>query len=201
VLNTLQTQLNSVVQASDALAQGGVQKGIIYEALSHPSNTTIDNAIRATVLSGATEKTQNYVQAVIALREAGLALPKEITGGSRVSEVQASALWQSMPGATSINPAYAIKQAKKFQQDIDRLRERAPGVRGITDVDADERIKSTEKRVGEKTPAAGAALPAPEGKVSVYDPDGVQHFVNAASVDKFLADPKYKGYTKNAPNR
>lgn len=131
VLNTLQTQLNNVVDSSKALDQGIVQRGIIAQALSHPTDSTVDSAIRATVMAGATEETQRYVQAVRALREAGLALPKEITGGSRVSEVQASALWQTMPGAASLNSKYALDQAKKFQSDIDRLRQRAPQVRGI----------------------------------------------------------------------
>jgi hypothetical protein len=137
VLNTLQTQLNTVANASKALDQNLFQRGIIAQALSHPSNTTIDNAMRAAVMVGASPATQDYVQAVIALREAGLALPKEITGGSRVSEVQASALWQGMPSATSLDSKYAIKQAKKFQSDIDRLRDRADKVRGIEVTEAD----------------------------------------------------------------
>lgn len=198
VLNTLQTQLNSVVDASKALDQGYVQRGIIAKALSHPTQSTVDELFRATVLSGASEETKKYVQAVIALREAGLALPKEITGGSRVSEVQASALWATMPSAGSLDSKYAITQAKKFQQDIDRLRERAPEVRGQSIVDPDDAIKT--KKGEEKEHKAGGAAPPP-GKVSVYSPDGQQHFANAATVDDMLKDPKYKDWSKNAPGR
>lgn len=161
VLNTLQTQLNNVADSSDALDQGIVQRTIIAKALSHPSNTTIDSLFRAGVMSGATEETQKYVQAVIALREAGLALPKEITGGSRVSEVQASALWAGMPSASSLNQKYAIQQAKKFQSDIDRLRQRAPQVRGIDLVDPSDSIKGATK--GEKTSGGGNQSAAPTG--------------------------------------
>jgi hypothetical protein len=39
----------------------------------------------------------------------------------------------------------------------------------------------------------------PDGKTTVYDPKGVPHFVNSASLEKFLKDPKYKGWSKNAP--
>lgn len=196
VLNTLQTQLNSVVDASKALDQNIFQRGIIAKALSHPTQSTVDELFRAGVLAGATEDTKRYVQAVIALREAGLALPKEITGGSRVSEVQASALWATMPSAGSLDSKYALKQAKKFQQDIDRLRERAPEVRGLTLVDPDEAIKSKgeekQHKVGE---TAGAPQPPP-GKVVVYDQQKQPHFVNENAVDEFLKDPKYKGWTR-----
>src|SRR6266478_304900 len=163
VLNTLQTQLNSVVNASKALDQGIAQRGIIASALSHATDSTIDSMMRAAVMTGATEQTKDYVQSVIALREAGLALPKEITGGSRVSEVQASALWHTMPSAASLNSKYALKQAKKFQQDIDRLRERAPQVRGQAMVDPDDAIKGkgTEKQHTTNAPSGGAtAAPA-----------------------------------------
>jgi hypothetical protein len=195
VLNTLQTQLNTVVDASKALDQNLFQRGIISQALSHPSNTTIDNSWRAAVMSGASEETKDYVQAVIALREAGLALPKEITGGSRVSEVQASALWAGMPGPTSLDSKYAVKQAKKFQSDIDRLRERAPQVRGVTLTTPNEELA----KGGAKAAAAGGAAEPPAGKTSVYDPNGVQHFVNSDKVDQFLKDPKYNNWTKNGP--
>jgi hypothetical protein len=200
VLNTLQTQLNSVVNTSDALDQNVFQRGIIANALSHPGNTTLDSLLRAGVMSGASEKTQNYVQAVLALREAGLALPKEITGGSRVAEIQASALWQTMPSAASLNSKYALKQATKFQQDIDRLRARAPEVRGMDIVDPDEKIasKGTEKQHAIGGGAAAAPAPAPPpGKVAVTDPQGKPHFVNENAVDDFLKDPKYKGWKRN----
>lgn len=200
VLNTLQTQLNSVVNSSKALDQGIVQRGIIASALSHPTNSTVDELMRAAVLKGASEETKDYVVAVLALREAGLALPKEITGGSRVAEIQASALWQTMPSAGSLNSKYALKQAKKFQQDIDRLRERAPEVRGQTMVDPDEAIRSkgTEKQHTTNAPAGGAP-PPPAGKTTVYDQQGAPHFVNSDKVEKFLKDPKYQGWSKNAP--
>ena len=194
VLNTLQTQLNSVVDSSKALDQNIFQRGIIAKALSHPTQSTVDELFRAAALTGATEETKRYVQAVIALREAGLALPKEITGGSRVSEVQASALWATMPSAGSLDSKYAINQSKKFQKDIDRLRERAPDVRGLSIVDPDDAIKSKgdekQHKVGE-----GAPQPPP-GKVVVNDPQGQPHFVNANAVDDFLKDPKYKDWKR-----
>lgn len=165
VLNTLQTQLNGVVNARDALDQNAFQRGIISAALAHPSNGFIDSELRQTILGPASEKTKDYVQAVIALREAGLALPKEITGGSRVSEVQASALWAGMPSAGSLDSKYALKQAHKFQQDIDRLRNRAPLVRGQEMVDPDDAIKDkgTEKTHTTNGPQAGGNFKVPDG--------------------------------------
>lgn len=196
VLNTLQTQLNNVVDTSKALDQNLFQRGIIANALSHPTNSTADSLLRAAVLSGASEQTKDYVQAVLNLREAGMALPKEITGGSRVTEIQTSALWATMPSASSLDEKYAIKQAKKFQSDIDRLRQRAPLVRGIDYTEPHEKIAGTTKQ--ENTAGGGTAQP-PAGKTAVYNPQGEQHFVNSDKVDQFLKDPKYKGWTKNAP--
>lgn len=60
--------------------------------------------------------------------------------------------------------------------------------------------KTYHKRIveGREELPAGAAKP-PEGKVTVWDPDGKQHFINKGVEDDFLKDPKYKGWSKNAP--
>lgn len=190
-LNTMQTQLNAVVDASDALNQNWRQRLIISQALSHPTDTFADSTFRAAVMSGASEKTQAYVRAVIALREAGLALPKEVTGGSRVSEVQASALWASMPGAASLNKDYALEQAKKFQADIDRLRERAPEVRGVNIVEPTEGIRGAT--TGEKTKGGGAGGGAPKtasmDNVNAY---AQKHGISVDQAKKFFTDSGYQ---------
>lgn len=43
-------------------------------------------------------------------------------------------------------------------------------------------------------PPSGNQLPAPKGKSTVYDTNGVQHFVDSDKLKAFLADPKYKGW-------
>lgn len=135
-LNDMQTKLNDVVASRKALDQGTGQRAIIAKALSDKKNTTLGQLVDAGVLSGATPETQEYIQSVLSLRESALGLPKEITGGSRVSEIQASALWGTLPSGASLNSDYALNQAKKFQANIKRLRERAPEVRGMSMTDA-----------------------------------------------------------------
>lgn len=134
-LNDMQTKLNDVVASRHALDQNSGQRAIIAKALADKKNTTLGQLIDAGVLSGSTPETQEYIQSVLSLRESALGLPKEITGGSRVSEIQASALWGTLPSGASLNSDYALNQSKKFQANIKRLRERAPEVRGISITD------------------------------------------------------------------
>ena len=49
---------------------------------------------------------------------------------------------------------------------------------------------------GQPRGAGKGSAPAapPSGKASVFDPNGVEHFVNSAQLKQFLADPKYKGW-------
>lgn len=49
-------------------------------------------------------------------------------------------------------------------------------------------------------PVAEAPKP-PEGKSTVYDLNGQPHFVFSNKVDDFLKDPKYKGWSANAPTK
>lgn len=63
--------------------------------------------------------------------------------------------------------------------------------------------KTFHKRVVEgrdtQNQPAGAVKP-PDGKVSVWDPEGKQHFIKAGTEDDFLKEDKYKGWSKNAPS-
>jgi hypothetical protein len=63
--------------------------------------------------------------------------------------------------------------------------------------------KTFHKRIvegKENAPATGAPEP-PKGKATVYDEQGQPHFVFSNKVDDFLKDPKYKGWSKNAPTK
>ena len=132
VLNDMQAKLNDVVHDSGALNQNEGQRAIIAKALSDEKNTTFQSLLTSGVLSQASEPTKAYIQSVLSLRESALGLPKEITGGSRVSEVQSSALWATLPSAASLDSKYALSQAKKFQANIDRLWQRVDSVEGMT---------------------------------------------------------------------
>jgi hypothetical protein len=130
VLNDLQAKLNDVASHRGALDQNVAQRGIIAKALADNKNTTYESLLKAGLLDGASDPTIDYIQSVLSLRESALGLPKELTGGSRVSEVQASALWATLPSAGSLNSKYALQQTQRFQQNIDRLRKKVPQVKG-----------------------------------------------------------------------
>jgi hypothetical protein len=156
VLNDMQVKLNDVVKDSGALNQNEAQRAIISKALSDQKNTTWSSLLTAGVLSQATEPTKDYIQSVLSLRESALGLPKEITGGSRVSEVQSSALWATLPDAKSLDKNYAVGQAKKFQANIDRLRKRVDQVQGMpNEAPSDEVANEPQAK-----PAAAGGKPA-----------------------------------------
>ena len=166
VLNDMQVKLNDVVKSSPALNQNEAQRAIIAKALSDQKNTTWSQLLTSGVLSQATEPTKEYVQSVLSLRESALGLPKEITGGSRVSEIQASALWSTLPGAASLDSKYALGQAKKFQANIDRLWHRVDQVQGMPHEEPAEEI-------AEKKAAGGGTFNVPEGAPPAMNvPDG-----------------------------
>lgn len=131
VLNTMQTKLNDVMAARGALDQDVGQRAIISKVLSHSEPGVLNDTIRNFALKSATKQTKEYIQSALQLKETSLGLPKEITSGSRTSETQSSALFQTLPSGASVDSNYALTQGKKFQADIDRLRERAPEVRGL----------------------------------------------------------------------
>lgn len=148
VLNDMQAKLNDVVASRKALDQDPAQRAIIARALrSLEKYTTLGQLADAGILAGSTPATQEYIQSVLSLRESSLGLPKELTEGSRVSEIQASALWATLPSGASLNGDYALNQSKKFQANIDRMRERADEVRGmsVTDLHPDLQQRKATK--------------------------------------------------------
>lgn len=191
VLNDMGKKVKDVFDSRKALDQNWYQKTIIANALSHPGGGTIDSLVRAGVLTGATDLTKDYVQSVLSLRESSLALPKQLTGGSRVSEIQAQALWATAPGVQG-DSKYAEKQLRKFDDNLGRLWKKVPRVEG----NAPERAFPGEGAGGAKGGATATPPAPPPGKVVVLDQKKEPHFVNENQVDEFLKDPKYKGWTR-----
>jgi hypothetical protein len=71
---------------------------------------------------GATPETRNYIANLLSLREAMLALPKEITEGSRMTEQGVGALYATLPAGWTPNYAWAITQLRLTQAILDRDR-------------------------------------------------------------------------------
>lgn len=181
VLNAMQTQLNSVVASRAALDQGEVQRAIISKALSHSEPGLWNDWINRGALDNATDLTKTFIQSALALKEAALALPKELTGGSRVSDIQASAMFKTLAGGSAPDSKYALDQSKKFQADIDRLRQRAPEVRGL-DTTAPHADLST-----------GNPASPPAGFITIKASDNTLHFIPEGAASLAAAkkiDPK-----------
>ena len=89
-----------------------------------------------------------------------------------------------------------------FEKMFDAGKQSAPNMIQALNV-AHEWLSDYAKMGEEGAPGgagvSGGAKAPPEGKVSVYSPNGEQHFVLKNKVDDFLKDPKYKGWSKNAP--
>lgn len=125
VLNDMGAKVRNLSLSSKALNQGAYERGLIKLALSGgPNDLTTAGAIKLM-----SEQSKAYVQDVFSLREAALALPKQLTGGSRVSEVQAQALWNTIPGVGG-DSKYADKQLRKFDENLSRLWRKVPRVEG-----------------------------------------------------------------------
>lgn len=125
-LNDMTAKVKNIVKSSEAIDKlGAGQKTLIQTALNgHPD----DYKTRFAVSMMAPEAKQ-YVQDVFSLREASLGLPKQITGGSRVSEPQATALFNTIPGSSG-DHAYRLSQLKKFDENLNRLSKKVPRVEG-----------------------------------------------------------------------
>jgi hypothetical protein len=125
VLNDMGAKVRNLSSSNKALDQGFYERGLIKTALAGgPNDLTTAGAIKLM-----SDKSKAYVQDVFSLREAALALPKQLTGGSRVSEVQAQALWNTIPGVGG-DSKYAEKQLRKFDENLSRLWKKVPRVEG-----------------------------------------------------------------------
>lgn len=146
-LNDMGAKVRNLLNSSKALDQGAYQKTLIQTALSgNPDDYRTRIAI-----SMMSPESKEYTQDVFSLREAALALPKQTTGGSRVSEPQAKALWNTVPG-TAGDSKYAVSQLRKFDENLARLWKKVPQIEGQTQ----------ERPFGEKTSAGGG-----EGTIKV----------------------------------
>jgi len=150
-LNDMGAKVKNAFESSKAIDKIGMgQKTLIQSALrGHPD----DYSVRMAVSLMAPEA-QKYVQDIFSLREAALALPKQTTGGSRVSEPQANALFNTVPGSSG-DHKFREGQLRKFDENLTRLWKKVPLVEG----NEPERAFPEEK--GGTGGAKGGATAAP----------------------------------------
>jgi hypothetical protein len=68
-----------------------------------------------------------------------------------------------------------------------------------TIADTKSQLDKIDAGEAQKTGGEKETANVPDGKVSVFDPQGKEHFVLKEKKDAFLKDPKYKGWSASAP--
>jgi hypothetical protein len=125
-LNDMTAKVRNLRESSKAIDKlGWQQKTLIQAALRGGPD---DMSTRLAVSQMSPEAKQFY-QDVASLREAALALPKQTTGGARVSEVQAHALWSTVPGSAG-DHNFRDSQLRKFDENTERLWRKVPAIEG-----------------------------------------------------------------------
>jgi hypothetical protein len=156
-LNDMTAKVRNLRESSKAIDKlGAVQKTLIQAALRGGPD---DMSTRLAVSQMSPEAKQFY-QDVASLREAALALPKQTTGGARVSEVQAHALWSTIPGSAG-DHNFRDSQLRKFDENTERLWRKVPAIEG------NKRERAFDENEGGnwKAPEGAPAAPQQDGKV------------------------------------
>lgn len=131
-LNEMQGAMNA---AAEAIHNYGYdQNDLVVQALQRTEESYPDKVIGIPIvdylaqnlkklgLSGANNNTREYIINLLSLREAMLALPKEITEGSRQVQSSIEALYSTLPGGTTPDRDYAMRQMYRVQGILDRVR-------------------------------------------------------------------------------
>lgn len=125
-LNDMGAKVKNAVKSSEGIDKlSSYQKTLIQTALrGHPDDMSTRLAV-----SLMDPLAKSYYTDVFSLREAALALPKQTTGGSRVSEPQATALFNTVPGSAG-DHKLRLMQLRKFDENLGRLWRKVPAVEG-----------------------------------------------------------------------
>lgn len=133
-LNEMQGAMNSFANAAQDYSFDAKQNQIVIQALQEVNKSYVDDIIGIPALNyvatnlkklgleGANPQTREYIVNLIALREAMLGLPKEVTEGSRMVDPAIKALWSALPGGTTPDKDYAFRQLYRAQGILDRVR-------------------------------------------------------------------------------
>jgi len=143
------TRINEMQGAMDLVAQAARnfnfddfgQQSLVQLALSSTNDSFVDKTIGIPVVEWVAQNfkkwnlgtdTREYITALITLREALLAMPKEVTEGSRLMDASVRALYATLPGGATPDRAWAMHQLRNTQLILDRLRgTRVPIIDGM----------------------------------------------------------------------
>jgi hypothetical protein len=145
ILNEMQGRLNAAAESAqnfnwkdrgqrELVMQGmaNLEQGWADKVIGIPAIDFLAQHIRQWGLEGATPETREYLIDLIALREAMLGMPKEITSGSRMMEKAIEALYATLPSGVTPDLKYALTQMRASQGIMDRLRgSRVPIIDGM----------------------------------------------------------------------
>jgi hypothetical protein len=129
-LNEIGVKTRNLDAELKALDQNALQRGIIAKAMSHDTGGAVDSLVKWGVMQGASPQTESFLVAAHNLREAVLSLPKVTTGSSRMTEVQANALWKTIVDASSKDSNYGKKQLQALDEMVGRQWKKVEHVEG-----------------------------------------------------------------------
>jgi hypothetical protein len=158
-----------------ALDQNPAQRAIIAYALSHAGvSDTLDQLMKSAAMHGASPDTEKFVIAANNLREAVLALPKIVTGTSRMTDVQAQALWKTIVDGSARGSKYGHNQLLALDEQVARQWRKVPLVEGnpvsMPSLKCTKgQPRSFEEGVQQRA-AGGAAAPAAGGPPGPPEP-------------------------------
>lgn len=134
VLNDIAAKANAVWASSSAMdnTSFGSTAGAAQYLADHP-NSTFEQLVNSKVLGSVDQKTQNYLQDVMSLRESSMGLNKVLTGSARVNDVQLNALLRTLPSLEA-NSGLVKSKLQRFTQNVHLLRQGIPVMPGITQV-------------------------------------------------------------------
>jgi hypothetical protein len=150
-----------------ALDQNLAQRLIIANGLSHVNRgDTATQILDSYFMKGASKPTEDFIIAAQNLREAVLALPKVVTGTSRMTDVQAQALWKTIVDGSASGSKYAHRQLYALDEMTARQWRKVPLVEGNPREYAFPEVhkgqpRSFEDAIGGK--AGGGAVAPPAG--------------------------------------
>lgn len=146
-INEMQARMNAAVESARDFDWSRGQQSIVQQAMQHVEQGYADKVIGIPImdyvaqnlkqlgLKGANSQTRQYIIDLLSLREAMLAMPKEITGGSRSIQTAVEALYQTLPAGITPDYNWAHGQLLAVQSIIDRLHgTRVPIIDGMPQV-------------------------------------------------------------------
>ena len=166
ILNDVAVKSNNLIASADAVNDYG-QRNLIARVIDAADRddqyrlgvfgTSIptqwfNNLINSENAGALTQKSRDYVVALLSLREASMGMQRLLTGTARSNETQIKALQATLPGAEP-DANLVLQKMGAFTQNIDMLRQGIPKLPGIDVIPVSR--PGTQSKVPTQNPTPG----------------------------------------------